>query len=68
MEEQPSKRGDAAWKEQRDAVTQRNADAHKRSLAHTRTKDDAVMDRERRSAADEAEQLRALNKRIEKNR
>ena len=62
------KRGDAAWKEQRDAISQRNADAHKRAQVDTRTKDDAILDRQRRYAADEAEQLRELNRQIEKKR
>ena len=63
-----AKRGDALWKEQRDAISQRNQEAQKKALQDTRTKDDAVQDRERRSASREADQLRALNDKISKRR
>jgi hypothetical protein len=63
-----AKRGEALWKQQRDQINQRNADAQKKALQDSRTKDDAIQDRERRSASREADQLRALNDRIAKLR
>ena len=65
-ESAPAPRGDAAWKLARDGVAQRNADAHKKAQSNKNTKDGVIADRERRAAADEAAQLRDLNKRIAK--
>jgi hypothetical protein len=60
------KRGEAAWREQRDAVAKRNAEAHKRGAAERRLKDRAVDARDRVRAAQEAEELQQLNARIAK--
>jgi hypothetical protein len=65
-EEMQGKRGEAAWKEQRDAVAKRNAEAHKRGAAERRLKDRAVDARDRVRAAQEAEELQQLNARIAK--
>ncbi len=61
-------RGEAAWKEARDAVAQRNTDAHRKAQAAKGTKDDAIADRERRVNATEQAQLHDLNKKIAKGR
>ena len=63
-EEAQAKRGEAAWREQRDAVAKRNADAHKRGAAEKRQRDRAVNARDRVRAAQEAEELDQLNARI----
>ena len=65
-EETPAKRGDAAWKEQRDAISQRNQDAHRRSETARKTKASMTASTERADAEREAEQLRDLNKRLAK--
>ena len=65
-EESPAKRGEAAWKEQRDEVARRNADAHKRALGKKQTRDKVVAASERTERDREAEQLHALNTRISK--
>jgi len=67
MNEEPeAKRGTAAWKEQREAVAVRNAEAHKRGQAERKQRDRAIGARERLSAAREAEELDALNASIVK--
>jgi len=65
-EETPAKRGDAAWKEQREAVAKRNADAHKRAIDDQKTRTATVAAAERDAAAREVKQLRDLNERIAK--
>ena len=65
-DETQGKRGEAAWREQRDAVAKRNAEAHKRGAAERRLKDRAVDARDRVRAAQEAEELQQLNARIAK--
>ena len=65
-EESPAKRGDAAWKEQRDEIARRNADAHKRADVERRSRMSAAERRSRDYAAAESEQLRDLNERISK--
>jgi hypothetical protein len=62
----PAKRGHAAWKEAQDAISQRNADAHKRAREERGDRDGARADRNRREAEEEAKQLRDLNKQIAK--
>jgi hypothetical protein len=63
-DESPAKRGDAAWKEQREAVSRRNAQAQKRALADKQSKaaNQAATAREARGR--EADQLRDLNARM----
>ena len=65
-EESPAKRGDAAWKEQRDAISRRNADAHKRALDQKRTRATSAALHQRAEMDREAEQLRELNTRLSK--
>jgi hypothetical protein len=56
----PRLTGEAAWKAQRDAIEQQNAAAKKRARERSAA-DSSVTDRERRLAAQEELQLRALN-------
>ena len=63
-EETPEKRGEAAWKEQRDTISRRNADAHQRAQGARRERAAQAADHAREDAMREAEQLRDLNKRI----
>ena len=65
-EETPAKRGEAAWKEQKDSIAQRNADAHKRAQGGKRERASAAAAVARDDADREAKQLRDLNARIEK--
>ena len=65
-EETPAKRGDAAWKQQREEIARRNADAHQRSQSARRERATAAADMARAGAQREAEQLRSLNKKIER--
>jgi hypothetical protein len=59
----PRLTGEAAWRAQRDAVEQHNADAKKRARERSAA-DSALNERERRLAAQEELQLRALNARL----
>jgi hypothetical protein len=64
---EPAKRGDAAWREQRDAISKRNAEASaKAQKEHTR--DDALVERQRQYAVEEQERLRVLNEKLAKRR
>jgi hypothetical protein len=65
-EESPAKRGDAAWKEQRDAIARRNADAQKRAVAGKQSRQTVVAASAREEMHREAQQLRDLNARIGK--
>ncbi|HEX8065702.1 MAG TPA: hypothetical protein VF520_04155 [Thermoleophilaceae bacterium] len=67
-EETPAKRGEAAYKEQRDAISKRNADTRKRAKAERESRESVVDARLRADARREAEQLRDLNARIEEQR
>jgi hypothetical protein len=67
-EESPAKRGDAAWKEQREAISRRNAEAHKRAQGAKRDRADVQAAAQRADLNREAEQLRDLNTRISKQR
>ena len=69
MTDQPqAKRGEAAWKEQREALAKRNADAHKRGKAERQEHDRFIEARTRVRAAREADLLDELNARIVKRR
>jgi len=61
-DEAPAKRGDAAWKHEREAISKRNADAHKRAEGERRSRE-AFAAAAQRAAADEhhglADRLRA---------
>jgi hypothetical protein len=62
------KRGEAAWKQQREEIAKRNADAHKRGQAERRSRESAVEQRDRVEAARESEQLQQLNAQIAQQR
>ena len=63
-DESPEKRGEAAWKEQREAIARRNADAHKRAQGAKRARATMAAAAQREDLDREAEQLRDLNRRI----
>ena len=65
-EPQPAKTGDAAWKEQRDAISRRNADAHKRAESRRKSKTNQREAQVRADAQRESQQLRDLNAKISK--
>lgn len=62
----PAKTGDAAWKEQRDAISKRNAEAHKRAAGERKSRASYAQEAVRADAMRESEQLRDLNKRLDK--
>lgn len=64
----PDVRGDAAYRQQRDAVAKRNVEAHRRGQAERRSREGAAEQRERIEAAREAAQLDELNAQIKKGR
>jgi hypothetical protein len=64
-DEPQAKRGDAAWKEQRDAVAQRNAAAQRQAQVDRKTRDGAADELQRENAVRERDQLRALNSRLD---
>jgi hypothetical protein len=66
-DESPVKRGDAAWKEQRDAVQRRNAEAQRRGQQEKQSRASVVAAAARDDVHREAEQLRELNARIAKH-
>jgi hypothetical protein len=63
-----AKRGDAAWKEHRDAISQRNVQARKRGSAERKIALGRVFEARRIHARREAEQLEAINARLAKAR
>jgi hypothetical protein len=63
-DESPEKRGDAAWKEQREAISRRNAEAHKRAADQKRNRASTAAAHQRAEMDREAEQLRNLNSRL----
>ncbi len=65
-DESPAKSGDAAWKEQREAISRRNAEAHKRALGQKRTRASVAAASARAEMDRESQQLRDLNSRISK--
>jgi hypothetical protein len=67
-EEAPAKRGDAAWKEEREAISKRNAEAHKRAQGERRSRDAIVAKTKREELDREAERLHELNQQIAKRR
>jgi uncharacterized protein YecT (DUF1311 family) len=66
--ERPEKRGHAAWKEHRDAISDHNGQARKRGSAERKVALSRVTDRRRVEALREAEQLNVINARITKAR
>jgi hypothetical protein len=67
-DEAPRTRGEAAWKENRDAIAKRNAQTRKDGQAERRSRDRAVEVRERALAARELQELDALNDEIDRRR
>ena len=67
-EEQPQKRGQAAWKEHRDAISDRNVQARKRGSAERKVALSRVTELRRSEALREAEQLNVINARLGKAR
>ena len=65
-EESPEKRGDAAWREQREAISRRNAEAHKRAEGRRKSRANQLDAQARADAQRETQQLRDLNARISK--
>jgi hypothetical protein len=63
-----AKRGQAAWKEHRDAISERNAQARKRGNAERKIALGRVTDARRLHARREAEQLQAINAKLGKAR
>lgn len=62
------KRGIAAWKEHRDAISDRNAQARKRGRAERKIALGRVTEQRRLDARREAEQLNAINGRLTRAR
>ena len=65
-DETPAKTGDAAWREQRDAISKRNAEAHKRAQGALKERASTAQEAVRADTLRENEQLRDLNKRLSK--
>ena len=63
-----AKRGQAAWKEHRDAISDRNAQARKRGSAERKIALGRVTATQRRYAGREADQLTAINAKLGKTR
>jgi hypothetical protein len=61
-----AKRGDAAWKEHRDAIADRNAQARKRGSAERKVALGRVTEQRRVDARREAEQLDTMNAKLSK--
>ena len=61
----PRLKGEALWKQQREAIEQRNAAARKAAHEHTSATDIATTHRERSLARTEADQLKVLNARLD---
>jgi hypothetical protein len=62
--EPEAKRGHAAWKEHRDAISDRNVQARKRGSAERKVALGRVTEQRRLDARREAEQLHALNAKL----
>lgn len=63
-DENKGKRGEAAWREQREAVAKRNADAHRRGREERKLRDRALDARDRVRAVQENDELERLNAQI----
>ena len=66
--EPEAKRGHAAWKEHRDSISDRNAQARKRGTAERKVALSRIMEQRLVSARREAEQLEKMNARMSKAR
>jgi len=63
-----AKRGDAAWKEHRDAISDRNAAARKRGSAERKVALGRVTEQRRLNARHEHELVTAINAKLAKGR
>ena len=63
-----AKRGHAAWKEHRDAISDRNAQARKRGSAERKVALGRVFEARRIHARREAEQVEAINAKLDQAR
>ena len=66
--EPEAKRGDAAWKEHRDAIADRNAQARKRGSAERKVALGRITEQRRLNARREAELLHTINTKLGKAR
>ena len=66
--EKPDKRGYAAWKEHRDAISDRNVQARKRGSEDRKVALSRVTEQRRRDSGREATLLNAINARLAKAR
>ncbi len=66
--EPKEKRGHAAWKEHRDAISDRNVEARKRGTAERKVALSRVTEQRRVNARREAEQLHVMNAKMTKAR
>ncbi|MGH2837711.1 MAG: hypothetical protein ACRDJY_05090 [Thermoleophilaceae bacterium] len=66
--EPTAKHGDAAWREHRDAISDRNVQARKRGNAERKVALSRVTERRRLDALRESERLQALNAKLDKAR
>jgi hypothetical protein len=66
--EPEAKRGQAAWKEHRDAISDRNVQARKRGAAERKVALSRVTEQRRLNARRETEQLDAMNAKLTKAR
>jgi hypothetical protein len=57
-------RGEAAWKEQREAISRRNVEARRQGRAERENRDKQIAARLRTDAQREADQVRKLNMQI----
>src|SRR5215210_6048766 len=64
--EREAKRGEAAWKEHRDAISDRNVAAHERGSAERKVALGRVFEQRRIDARHESELLGAINLKLEK--
>jgi hypothetical protein len=65
--EPEAKRGAAAWKEHRDAISDRNAAARKRGSAERKIALSRVTEQRRLNARHETELVQAINAKLERN-
>jgi len=66
--EPEAKRGAAAWKEHRDAISDRNAEARKRGSAERKVALGRVTEQRRLNARHEHELVQAINAKLAKGR
>lgn len=67
-DELQARKADATWKEEREAIAQRNAAARKRAQAERKQRDVVAGDELREVARREREDLQALNAQLDRQR